>query len=101
MSELWLNSPVGYPYAEKVRKSDTQGLKRFMLQITAGNKEMEQSVRDSTHLEIVKMLEDSKFTFDPEWYGARQLPMNASGTQRSALDDPYYRQRIGIIDRSL
>lgn len=96
---LWLNAPVGYPYAEQISKDDYDGLKRFMLQLAGADQDMQEIVRNATHPQIIKMLEDSKFTFDEQWYGYRALPERPDGVQRSALDDPEYRARLGIIDR--
>lgn len=94
---LWLNSPVGYPYAEQISKDDSEALKRFMLQLAGGDEDMQEIVRESTPQQIVKMLEDSNFTFDEEWLGYRALP-EYNGKQRSALDDPQYRSRLGMRD---
>ena len=94
--ELWLNSPVGYPYADKISKNDEGGLRRFMIMISGSDEDSIEIARAASHVELLKMLLDSKFTFDPEWYGARELPQRPDGSGVSALDDPSYRYRHGI-----
>lgn len=71
--ELWMNSPVNYPYAERIEKSDMMGLKRFLLQTTP-DEEAQEFIRQMDHKQVIKALLDSHFTFDEEWLGARLLP---------------------------
>lgn len=68
--ELFMNVPMGYPFAEKIPKSDTQRLKSFLINTTA-DEQAQQVVREMNHEQIVKTYEDNGFTFDAEWYGAR------------------------------
>jgi len=68
--ELWMNVPQGYPFAQKIAKSDTQGLKGFLINTTP-DEQVQQLIRDMTPEQVVQSCLDNNFTFDPEWYGAR------------------------------
>lgn len=98
-ANYFLNSPYGYPYAEPIAKGDFGNLKRFAIQLSGADEDLQETVRNATHEQLISWFLASKFTFDPEWYGVRELPKNADGTQKSALDDPMYRRRIGIIEK--
>jgi hypothetical protein len=96
MSELWMNAPFGYPYADHIEKNDEVGIKRFVMMISGDDKDVQQTAFDMTHPQRIKMLEDSGFTFDVEWIGTRPLPTRPDGVTASALDDPMYLRRNGI-----
>ena len=94
--ELWMNSPIGYPYAEKIEKNNEHEILRFMLMISGADEANQEVLREATHDQRIKMLEDSGFTFDPIWLGQRELPTRPDGAPASALDDQQYRMRNGI-----
>lgn len=99
MSELWLNSPQGYPYAERIEKNDETNILRFCIMICNGDKDADEMIRKANHQERIAWLEASNFTFDTEWFGNRPLPERSDGVTLSALDDPAYRAKLGMIDR--
>lgn len=68
--ELWMNTPMGYPFAEKIAKSDIGRLKSFLIGTTA-DEQTQQVVREMTDSEVIRTYQDNGFTFDSEWYGAR------------------------------
>lgn len=68
--ELWMNTPEGYPFAQKIAKNDTQGLKSFLISTTP-DEQVAQMIREMDHEQVVQTCLDNNFTFDPEWYGAR------------------------------
>lgn len=70
--ELWLNSPVGYPFAEKIAKSDVGRLKSFLINTTPDDL-LQEMIRNMSHQQLIEDLERSGFTFDEEWYGVREL----------------------------
>lgn len=70
--ELYMNSPEGYPFAEKIAKTDIGRLKSFLIGISP-DEALQQIVRDATNDEVISMLEKSGFTFDETWYGVRLL----------------------------
>ena len=72
MSELWLNSPEGYPFAEKIEKNDIGRLKSFLINTTP-DEGLQEHIRQMTSEELYRSLEDSGFTFDEVWLGARLL----------------------------
>lgn len=95
--ELWMNSPVGYAFAERVEKSNVGGLKSFLINVFApGDDAAGEAIRAATQEELIQTLLNSGFTFDPEWYGIREIPKGPSGQPLSRLDDPVYRRSIGL-----
>lgn len=92
----YLNAPVGYPIASKIEKTDIGGLKSFLINTTP-DESMHELVRAASDEEVVKMLTDSGFTFDEQWYGSRELP-TTNGAPASRLDDPAYRRSLGIVE---
>jgi len=68
--ELWLNAPEGYPFAQKIAKSDTGQLKSFLINTTP-DEQVQEMIRKMDHDEVVQACLDNNFTFDSEWYGAR------------------------------
>lgn len=96
MSQLWMNAPYGYPYAERLEKNDVEGIRRFLIMIAQGDRDTEDIIRVATHEQMLKMLEESGFTFDETWLGNRPLPERPDGVVMSALDDPRYRMEKGI-----
>jgi hypothetical protein len=72
MSELYMNTPVGYPMAQKISKTDIGGLKSFLINITA-DKALQQMVREMTDEEVWQTCLDNNFTFDEQYFGARLL----------------------------
>ena len=73
LPELWMNSPVGYLYAQKIAKSDINGLKSFLINTTS-DELLQQMIREMTDQQLYENYERNNFTFDEEWYGARLLP---------------------------
>lgn len=72
MPDLWLNTPEGYPMAQKINKNDIGQLKSFLINITPDD-ELAQQIREATDSQIIKICEDNHFTFDEEWLGLRLL----------------------------
>lgn len=68
--ELWMNTPEGYPFAQKIAKSDTNGLKSFLINTTP-DEQLQEMVRQMDHEQVVQACLDNGFTFDSEWFGAR------------------------------
>lgn len=96
-SELWLNSPVGYLFAERINQRDEGRLKSFLINIFAQTDDAAaDAIRQASLEDCVQTLIDSGFTFDSEWYGVRQLPMGIDGKPMSRLDDPEYRRKMGF-----
>lgn len=72
LKDLWLNSPIGYPFAQKINKNDVGALKSFLIGTTA-DEQTHEMVRNMSHQELIEDFERNNFTFDEEWYGARLL----------------------------
>lgn len=72
LPELWLNSPIGYPFAQKIAKSDVGGLKSFLINTTP-DQDLQETIRQMSHQELIESFERNNFTFDEEWLGARLL----------------------------
>lgn len=70
--ELWMNSPEGYPYAQKISKNDVGGLKSFLINVTPDDFLQEQ-IRQADHPTIIQQYLENGFTFDEQWFGARLL----------------------------
>lgn len=70
--QLWLNSPIGYPFSEKIEKTDTGRLKSFLMNTTP-DQELQQEIVAMTHDELIETFERNGFTFDEEWFGPRLL----------------------------
>jgi hypothetical protein len=95
--ELFMNSPIGYEFAERVEKSNVGGLKSFLINIFAGADDVTgDAIRAASHEEVVQTLLNNNFTFDPEWFGKRELPKGIDGRPISRLDDPEYRRAKGL-----
>lgn len=88
MTQLWLNAPEGYPIAQEISQDDTGQLKSFIIGLTP-DEEMQESVRQMTHEEVLQWFADNNFTFDEEWFGAR-IPdwMNPDGTRNPDKEAP-------------
>ena len=69
-TELWLNSPEGYPFAEKIAKSDIGALKSFLIKTTP-DEDVQEMIRQMSDDEVIEALEKNNFSFDEEWYGTR------------------------------
>ena len=72
MNELYLNSPIGYPFAQKIEKNDDGQLKSFLIN-TTGDEQIAETIRQMSHEELIQDLERNGFTFDEEYFGARLL----------------------------
>lgn len=72
MSELYMNTPIGYPFAQKISKTDIGALKGFLINTTP-DEALQQMVRDMTDEEVIQTCLDNNFTFDEQYYGARLL----------------------------
>lgn len=70
--ELWMNTPVGYPFAQKIAKTDINGLKSFLISTTP-DEGLQEMIRQMNDEEIVQTCLDNGFTFDEDWYGYREL----------------------------
>lgn len=68
--ELWLNTPEGYPFAQKLEKSDTQGIKSFLISTTP-DEQIHEMIRQMSPIEVIQSCLNNNFTFDEQWYGAR------------------------------
>jgi len=71
-SELYLNAPEGYPIVARIKKSDTLGLKSFLIGMSLDDRTQDM-IREMSHEEVVNTCLANNFTFDPEWYGYREL----------------------------
>jgi hypothetical protein len=98
--DLFLNSPIGYAFAERIEKKDLARLKSFMIAVMVGPDDKPggwgDAIRASSHEEVINTFLDNHFTFDPVWYGVRELPKGVDGRPISRLDDPEYRRKIGL-----
>lgn len=70
MSELYMNVPIGYPFAQKIEKSNIGGLKSFLINTTP-DESLQQMIRDMNDEEVVQTCLANNFTFDEEYFGAR------------------------------
>ena len=68
--ELFMNSPQGYPYAQRIPKHDLGNLKSFLINTTP-DELIQQGIREATHIEVIQTYLDNGFTFDEQWFGAR------------------------------
>lgn len=95
--ELWLNSPIGYEFVEKIEKSDLGRLKSFLINLFAqGDDSVGDAIRNASHEEVVQTFLNSNFTFDEQWYGYREIPKGIDGRPKSRLDDPDYQKKMGF-----
>lgn len=95
--ELWLNSPVGYLYAERINQREEGRLKSFLINIFAqGDDASGDAIRNASLEDCVQTLLNSNFTFDTEWFGIRALPTRPDGTVLGKLDDPEYQRKMGF-----
>lgn len=78
MTELWLNVPEGYPFAEKIAKDNIGGLKSFLINTTP-DESIQQMIRDMSDQEVIQTCLNNNFTFDEEWYGARLFDWQKNG----------------------
>ena len=69
---LYMNSPVGYPFAQKIEHRDVGNLKSFLINTTP-DELLQQQIRDMSHEAVIEAYLLNNFTFDEEWYGARLL----------------------------
>lgn len=93
--ELFMNSPIGYVFAERRSQKDVNGMKGFLINIF-NDEVYSESIRQSEPVEVVQSLLNNGFTFDPEWYGVRNLPVGRDGKPMSRLDDPEYQRHLGF-----
>lgn len=68
--ELWLNSPEGYVFAQKIEKGDVGGLKSFLINTTP-DETVQDLIRGMGHEELIQSLLTNNFTFDEVYLGAR------------------------------
>lgn len=95
--ELFMNSPEGFAYAERINQRDEGRLKSFLINIFApGDDQAGDAIRASNLEQVVQTFLDNNFTFDPDWYGVRALPTGIDGRPMSRLDDPDYQRRMGF-----
>jgi hypothetical protein len=85
---LYLNSPAGYPFAEKIEKTEISRLKSFLINLTP-DEHFQNEIRAYSDEQLYKSLEDSGFTFDEEWRGVIEVT-------GSRLDDPDYARKMGF-----
>lgn len=97
--DLYLNSPIGYEYAEKIEKGEVGRLKSFLISIFAGADDepggMGDAIRNATQEEVIDTFLNNGFSFDTEWFGKRELPKGVDGRPKSRLDDPDYQRKMG------
>lgn len=94
---LYLNSPIGYAFAENIEKAEEGRLKSFLINLFAqGDDVAGDSIRAATLEEVIDTFLNNGFTFDPEWYGVRELPKGIDGRPKSRLDDPDYQRKMGF-----
>ena len=99
--DLWLNSPIGYLYVERIEKKDMGHLKGFLINtFTAGDDLMGDAIRQADDKAVIETYLNNNFTFDPEWYGFRPLPTKADGTPIGRLDEPDYQRKMGFRNES-
>lgn len=95
--ELWLNSPIGYAFAERINQHDEGRLKSFLINLfTAGDDQAGDAIRAASKEDVIQTFLNNNFTFDEEWYGVRELPMGIDGKPVSRLDDPEYQRKMGF-----
>ena len=69
---LYMSSPVGYQFAQKIDQHDISNLKSFLINIFQ-DEFVAESIRKASHEEVIQTYLDNGFTFDSEWYAARLL----------------------------
>lgn len=94
--ELWMNSPIGYAYAQRIHQKDEGQLKSFLINIFAGDEAYAEAIRQASLEDVVQTLLDNNFTFDEQWFGYRELPTGIDGKPISRLDDPEYQAKMGF-----
>lgn len=95
--ELFMNSPEGYAFAERINQRDEGRLKSFLINVFgAMDDAWSDAIRAASLEQVVQTFLDNNFTFDPEWYGVRELPKGIDGRPKSRLDDPDYQRRMGF-----
>jgi hypothetical protein len=65
-TELWLNSPQGYPFSERIGHRDIGRLKSFLIN-TTGDEITQEWIRGMTHEELIQCYLDSNFQFLETW----------------------------------
>lgn len=85
-SELWLNSPAGYPFAQRISKNDIGGLKSFMIGTTPDD-QLQDYIRGLSHYDLIKSLLANGFSFKETWQPPTQM------SQDEAIDGWSRRQR--------
>lgn len=68
--QLWLNSPEGYPFAQKIEKGDIGQLKSFLISTTP-DEATQELVRQMSHEQLIESYINNNFTFDEQFLGAR------------------------------
>jgi hypothetical protein len=94
---LYMNSPIGYEFAENIEKAELNRLKGFLINVFAATDDAAaDAIRAASHEEVIDTYLNNNFTFDPEWYGVRELPRGIDGKPISRLDDPEYQRKMGF-----
>lgn len=95
--ELFMNSPIGYEFAERITQKEEGRLKSFLINIFApGDDQAGDAIRAANLEDVVQTLLNNNFTFDEEWFGVRALPTGIDGRPVSRLDDPEYQRKMGF-----
>jgi len=74
-SELWLCSPIGYPFGEKIAKSDIGRLKSFLIGTTP-DESVQEMIRQMSDEEIIADLERNGFTFEENWRPPQEISLD-------------------------
>ena len=98
--ELFVNTPIGFPYARRAHQRDLGGLKSLLIEVLVGADDQPggwgDAIRAATQEELIDTCLNNNFTFDPEFYGVREIPLRPDGNPISRLDDPEYRRAKGM-----
>jgi len=74
-TELWLCSPPGYPFGQKIAKTDIGGLKSFLISTTP-DEQVQEMIRQMSDEEIVADLERNGFTFEEQWRPPQEISLD-------------------------
>lgn len=73
--ELYLCSPPGYPFGQRIAKSDIGGLKSFLIGTTPDDAAQE-LVRQMNADEVYRSLESNGFTFEENWRPPQEISLD-------------------------
>lgn len=98
--ELFVNTPVGFPYARRANQNDLGGIKSLLIEVLVQGDDQPggwgDAIRTATQEELIDTCLNNGWTFDTEYFGVREIPLRPDGNPISRLDDPAYRASKGL-----